>query len=216
MSKLIGYVMCSGCNQTTPGNEGLHIQGILRDGFHGPVIGDVETDSEYFFCSLDCLMVFLQAAGGPQAAQRPHPAAQGVATGGPSPGERIPLEDDWADGGKPVPMKDLAERFDTPPPPQAQHSQAPPQREGVQAPPKQVVARRRVVVSKQAQPPVAPRRLFQGEEPLGYTLPKGLPNTGKAPPELAPYVSVPETIGGIAAQMEAKVRSQIPKLPTQE
>ena len=104
MSKLTEFIVCSGCGQTTPGAEGLHFQGLLRDGFRGPALGDGDPESEYFFCSLECLGSYVNTSGQvtPVTSQA---GVVGVVT--PQPGERIPVveeseDSDWAEGRKPV------------------------------------------------------------------------------------------------------------------
>ncbi len=210
MSKLKEFIVCSGCGQPTPGAEGLHFQGLLRDGFRGAVLGDGDPESEYFFCSLECLESYVNASS-PGA---PLTGAVGVKdTVTPLPGERIPVaeegeDNDWAEGRKPVRL--------TGPPGIAEPSVSP--IPSVPPPSTRTVVPKRTVVKKVATSPKTPpspkpRKLFQSEEPVGYVLPKGLPNSGKPPAELAAFTSLPDGIGDMASQVEARLRRQIPPTP---
>lgn len=211
MSKLKEFIVCSGCGQTTLGTEGLHFQGLLRDGFRGPVLGDGDPESEYFFCSLECLGSYVNASGHVTSTPSPVKTTDVVT---PRPGERIPIaeggeDSDWAEGRKPVRLpgpQDVVEPMSPPPPVvPVPHSNT------RAAGPKHTVVKRGGAPPK-ATPESKPRKLFQNEEPVGYVLPKGLPNSGKPPSELAAFTSL-DGVGDMASQIEARLRRQIPPTP---
>jgi hypothetical protein len=208
VKRIVAHVPCSGCGQLTPSTDGLHIEGTLRDGYHGPVVG--EENSEYFFCSLDCLYEFMssngasQVSGGSWAAwEKGEPSEtepQGDGGRGSWEETQEKIQEDPQQESQPIPPSGARKIVH-----KSLQREAPAEGE-VKEPPRVIKT-----VSKKVPNPVRARKLFQGEEPIGYSLPKGLPNTGNPPSELKQYVRPPvESLRAMEEEMKAKLKASRP------
>jgi hypothetical protein len=176
MKKIIAYVPCSGCGQLIPSPDGLHIEGTLRDGYHGSILG--EENSDFFFCSMDCLYAFVGSKGLSQVPE--------VASDLPEINEDRRQE----------------ARKEDPEPKESPEEETP-----IPAP----RAIKKVTRRTEAPEPVKARKLFQGEEPLGYNLPKGPPNTGKPPSELRQFTDPPsKDLRAMEEELREKLKASRP------
>ena len=211
---LVQKIECSQCHRPTSATEGLHIEGTIRNGYRGEELSD---EGEYFFCSAECLWAFL-GLGDPLVDTETQEVAQA-----PSQGQRVALEDPSLS----LPPLSMDELPPIPPPPRSVSipnlPELAPKKVTVtrKAPPKGAPPKPQAKVSPKTvarpedpkpQAKVAPRKLFNQEEPVGFSLPKGLPNTGKLPGELAKYSEPPtKDLGEMEKQFEARLRETRPK-----
>lgn len=200
---LVQKIECSECHRPTKAEEGLHIEGTIRHGYGGEVFGE---EDEYFFCCAECLWNFLGLGDLPVENSAP------VAVEAPRSGQRIEV----GDTPQPFPVED--ETFSIPPPPPGLGPV--PDSTGAEAVPRKVPVIRKsppkkLKKSESAPVQAKPRKLFQDEEPVGYFLPKGLPNTGKLPGELKKYAEGPggEGIREMEKGIEARLRASLPEPP---